>query len=131
MTFTTLTFFLFLWLVFGLYWTTSSRRWQNIVLLVSSYIFYGWWDYRFCALMAIASVLDFAIALTIGRSDNNSTRRVLLCVGLTSNLIMLGFFKYFNFFANNVTELLVMMGWNPSPVTLRILLPVGISFYTF
>jgi alginate O-acetyltransferase complex protein AlgI len=131
MTFTTLTFFLFLWLVFGLYWAAPSRRWQNVVLLVSSYIFYGWWDYRFTALMLIASIMDFCIALALGRSERESTRKVLLWVGLTGNLTMLGFFKYFNFFSDNVYELLVMMGWNPSPVTLRILLPVGISFYTF
>lgn len=130
MTFTTFTFVLFLTLVCGVYWMLG-RRAQNLLLLVSSYFFYGWWDYRFCALMLISSVVDYWVAIGLDHFGRRSTRRWLLGVSLGVNLGMLGFFKYVNFFAENLTQLLGSLGWQTDPLLLEVVLPVGISFYTF
>ncbi|MEX2214429.1 MAG: MBOAT family O-acyltransferase [Phycisphaeraceae bacterium] len=131
MTFTTLTFILFLWLVFALYWTLRYRTAQNILLIVASYSFYAWWDYRFCALMLISSLIDYIAALSIDRSPKRGVRRAWMWVSVAMNLGMLGFFKYFNFFAESFTAMMRSLGWEVGDVTLKIVLPVGISFYTF
>ena len=108
-----------------------GRRAQNLLLLVSSYFFYGWWDYRFCALMLISSVVDYWVAIGLDRSGRIATRRWLLAASLGVNLGMLGFFKYYNFFAENMTRFLGSLGWQANPFFLEVILPVGISFYTF
>ena len=131
MTFTTLTFLFFLAIVFALYWSFPNRRAQNALLVIASYVFYGWWDWRFCGLMLGASLLDYAIGLGLDRSDKPRRRKILLAIGLCGNLAMLGFFKYFNFFAENFQAMAHSIGWHVSPPVLRVLLPVGISFYTF
>jgi alginate O-acetyltransferase complex protein AlgI len=131
MTFTTLTYCLFLWIVFALHWSIASRRWQNAVLVVASYFFYGWWDYRFCGLMLISSLLDYGVGLALGTSERPAVRRALLVFACVVQLGVLGVFKYFNFFAENLHALLLQIGWETDPIVLRILLPVGISFYTF
>lgn len=131
MTFTTLTFLFFLAITFALYWSLRNRRAQNVLLVIASYFFYGWWDWRFCGLMLAASLLDYAIGLGIDRSENPRQRKILLAIGLTGNLAMLGFFKYFNFFAENFQAMAASIGWHVSPPVVRVLLPVGISFYTF
>ncbi len=131
MTFTTLTFLLFLPLVFLLYWGVAKRRVQNAVLLIGSYFFYGWWDYRLCALILASSLVDYVVGLGLQRHTDPRRRKWLLGVSLASNLGLLGFFKYFNFFADNFVAMANAIGWRVEPVTLHILLPVGISFYTF
>jgi alginate O-acetyltransferase complex protein AlgI len=131
MTFTSLTFVFFLGLVFISYWSLTNRFHQNVLLLCVSYIFYGWWDYRFCILMFGTSILDYGIGLLIYRTAELRWRRFLLILNIACNLGVLGFFKYFNFFADNFQSLAASLGWQVHPVTLRILLPAGISFYTF
>jgi alginate O-acetyltransferase complex protein AlgI len=131
MTFTTLTFLIFFFVVFALYWSLRERRKQNLLLVIGSYVFYGWWDWRFCLLMVGASLLDFLVGLGLNNTENPRKRKLLLLCALTGNLSMLGFFKYFNFFAENFQILAAKLGWNVDPITLKIVLPVGISFYTF
>src|SRR5437870_2089268 len=131
MTFTTLTFLIFFVVVFALYWTLRNRRAQNLLLVIASYVFYGWWDWRYCLLMVAASFLDYFVGLGLNKTDHPRKRKLLLICALTGNLSMLGFFKYFNFFAENFQILASKVGWNVDPITLKIVLPVGISFYTF
>ncbi len=131
MTFTTLTYVLFLAMVFSLYWLLRRRRAQNVLLVLASYTFYAWWDWRFCSLMLASSVIDYAVGLALPRTTGKRPRRLLLAVSLAVNLGLLGFFKYFNFFAGSFAELLDAFGMRAGDVTLRVVLPVGISFYTF
>lgn len=131
MLFTTLTFTLFLALVFSLYWAVRERTAQNILLLVASYGFYASWDYRFCALILTSSLIDYAVGLGLDKAERPRLRRALLGISLACNLGLLGFFKYFNFFVENLQTFLNSVGWQASLPTLKILLPVGISFYTF
>ena len=131
MTFTSLTFICFLPLVFALYWIVAKPQRQNIVLVLASYLFYGWWDYRFCALILFSSLLDFAIGWYLGKAKTRQRRKILLTLSVVANLGLLGVFKYFNFFAESFASLAGGLGWVPGDVTLNIVLPVGISFYTF
>jgi alginate O-acetyltransferase complex protein AlgI len=131
MTFTTLTYLLFLPLVFAIYWSLRSRPAQNVLLLVCSYVFYGWWDWRFCALMLGSSLVDYFVGLRLAKTESQSGRRGLLTLSLVTNLGLLGVFKYFNFFAESFQALALQCGWEVGGSTLRIILPVGISFYTF
>jgi D-alanyl-lipoteichoic acid acyltransferase DltB (MBOAT superfamily) len=131
MTFTTLTFVLFLALVFSLYWAFRNRNAQNALIVVTSFIFYGWWDWRFCGLMLAASLIDFFAGLGLDRAQRKSVRRLYLFTSMACNLGMLGFFKYYNFFADSLHAALAQIGWEVQPWTLRVVLPVGISFYTF
>jgi alginate O-acetyltransferase complex protein AlgI len=131
MTFTTLTFLLFLLVVFALYWGFPQRRFQNLLLVISSYVFYGWWDWRFCSLMLASSLLDYYVGLGLDASDQPRRRKMLLSVALVGNLGMLGFFKYFNFFSESLAAAASSLGWNFDRPTLDVVLPVGISFYTF
>ncbi|HYG76577.1 MAG TPA: MBOAT family protein [Planctomycetota bacterium] len=130
MLFNTLEFVVFFAVVFGFY-CALSHRWQNRMLLVASYVFYGAWDYRFCSLMAITTIADFFISNAPHASENEKTRRRWLLASISLNLVILGFFKYFNFFIDSAHTLLTNVGFEFSPVTLSIVLPVGISFYTF
>lgn len=131
MHFTSLVFIVFLAIVFALYWLARTPRWQNLILVVASYVFYGWWDYRFCALILISSLVDFAIANRIAATDQTTKRRLLLALSLVSNLGLLAVFKYFGFFADNLQVIANSFGWTMRPITLNVILPVGISFYTF
>jgi alginate O-acetyltransferase complex protein AlgI len=131
MNFTTLAYLAFLPTVFSLYWLLRRRTAQNVLLIMASYIFYGWWDYRFCFLMLASSLVDFFIGLAMQSASRVPTRRALLGFSLLANLGMLGVFKYFGFFTANFQALANAVGWNVSDVTLSIILPVGISFYTF
>jgi len=131
-TFTTLTFVCFCIVVFAAYWMLGQRfRWQNLLLVAASYFFYSWWDWRFCALMLASSLVDYGAGCGMRYWQRPATRRLLLAVSLVSNLGLLGFFKYFNFFAANLEAAASSAGWHFHPVTLQIILPVGISFYTF
>jgi alginate O-acetyltransferase complex protein AlgI len=107
------------------------HRAQNRVLLFASYLFYGAWDWRFLSLIAISTGVDYFVALELGRRDDPRWRRLLLGLSLLTNLGILGFFKYANFFAENLQALGASLGLEPSRPVLEILLPVGISFYTF
>jgi D-alanyl-lipoteichoic acid acyltransferase DltB (MBOAT superfamily) len=131
MSFATVTFFVFCVIVFALYYARASRPWQNWVSVVASYVFYAWWDYRFCSLMLIASVMDYVVGARLYVTREPWRRRALLAVCLTGNLGMLGFFKYYNFFAESLSALGASLGLTLHPSTLQIILPAGISFYTF
>lgn len=130
MVFNSLTFIAFLAIVYATYWSLN-RKWQNHLLLVASYVFYGWWDWRFLGLLMGSSALDWWLGRLIGDSTDQRRRKQFLLASLISNLGVLGFFKYFNFFADSLTDALGHFGIQPGFTTLHIVLPVGISFYTF
>jgi D-alanyl-lipoteichoic acid acyltransferase DltB (MBOAT superfamily) len=131
MLFDTPIYLVFLVIVVCVYWRLP-RKPQNVFLLLASYFFYGWWDWRFLVLIAISTIVDFHCARWIDRSENAVRRRLLLAVSLVVNLGFLGVFKYFNFFEDSLLALLNAMGFAPVNRTLlAILLPPGISFYTF
>ncbi|MEM8807728.1 MAG: MBOAT family O-acyltransferase [Cyanobacteria bacterium P01_G01_bin.38] len=130
MNFASLEFFAFLLIVYGLYFLFSHRR-QNLLLLVASYYFYGSWDWRFLSLIWISTVLDFFLGKRIHKTNHPQRRKYLLIISLVVNLGILGFFKYFGFFAESLSDSLKIFGFQPDWLTLNVLLPVGISFYTF
>ncbi|MEL6625645.1 MAG: MBOAT family O-acyltransferase [Bacteroidota bacterium] len=133
MLFNSLDFALFLPAVFGLYWFILNRnlKGQNLLLLVASYIFYGWWDYRFLSLIFISTVIDYLVGLQLAKTPATRSRTYLLWISLIANLGMLGFFKYFDFFLLNFVEAFTLLGMQIEAAPLRFILPVGISFYTF
>lgn len=133
MLFNSIEFAIFLPLVFGLYWVIGARRVkaQNTLLFVASYIFYGWWDWRFLSLIFISSLIDFLLAQKIKTTDKPERRKSLLAISVVMNLGMLGFFKYFNFFIDSFTDAFTFFGYQFSADRLDVILPVGISFYTF
>ena len=132
MVFNSLVFFVFFAVVYGLYRVLPHRS-QNILLLVSSYVFYGWWDWRFLSLIFLSTLIDYGTGLAIGsaRPDQVRRRKMALWISVLSNLGILGFFKYFNFFEENLVLLLQGIGITTPIRHLNIILPVGISFYTF
>lgn len=133
MLFNSIEFFLFLPLVFTLYWLIGSKRIksQNLLIVTSSYLFYGWWDWRFLSLILFSSLIDYSIGLYLQSSKKPSTRKILLWISICVNLGFLGFFKYYNFFINSLVDSFTFFGSKLSVNTLNIILPVGISFYTF
>ena len=133
MLFNSIEFLLFLPAIFLLFWFVCSKsvKLQNILLIAASYLFYGWWDWRFLGLIVLSSVLDYWLARGIDQSESGGNKKQLLWVSILVNLGILGFFKYFNFFVDSATELLHVMGMEADFITLNVLLPVGISFYTF
>ncbi len=127
-------FFIFLFVVFFSYWFVFNKniRTQNFFLLTSSYIFYSWWDIRFLALIIMSTIIDFTIGINIPKYDSDKKKKLLLWISISLNLIMLGFFKYYNFFIDSWINLLAAFGYKIKTLwTLKIILPVGISFYTF
>ncbi|WP_273445276.1 MBOAT family O-acyltransferase [Neolewinella agarilytica] len=133
MLFNSIDFALFFPLVFLLYWGIFNRslRWSNGFLLISSYVFYGWWDWRFLFLIAFSSLIDYFVGQGVFRARTQVQRKFLLAVSLTVNLGLLGVFKYYNFFIENLTEAFRLFGHPLEMSSLQIILPVGISFYTF
>src|SRR6266704_4327602 len=124
-------YFLFLIPVVLLYWRLNHRG-QNIFLLLASYFFYGWWDWRFLALMIGSTTVDFLIAQKIAPSRLDPHRRKWFIFSLVLNFLILGTFKYFDFFAGSFLGTLDKLGIHNIPLPLiRIILPPGISFYTF
>jgi alginate O-acetyltransferase complex protein AlgI len=123
----------FIWFFLVVYcaYRLMPHRAQNWLLLVASYYFYAAWDWRFLGLLLASTLVDYSCALAISRAESTSRRRALLFLSLGFNLTLLGFFKYFNFFADNLHVVFSALGWNLDFVTLKVLLPVGISFYTF
>lgn len=130
MLFNSIQFFVFLVVVLVLV-HRLTHRWQNRVLLVASYVFYGWWDWRFLSLIALSTILDFNIAKALDNTENEDIRRRLTALSIGFNLGLLGIFKYFNFFVDSLIEVFDTFGLGVSQPTLNIVLPVGISFYTF
>ena len=133
MLFNSISFVLFLPTVFFIHWllVRQSQKSQNIVLLLASYFFYGSWDWRFLGLIIFSSFVDFSIGKRIYQEQNQKKRKNWLLTSILTNLLLLVFFKYYNFFADSFYELFQLFGITVSPFTLKILLPVGISFYTF
>lgn len=106
------------------------RGWQNGVLLGASYVFYGWWDWRFCFLMLGSSLIDYIAGVLIHRASSEQLRKVILTTAIFLNLLVLGIFKYFNFFVDSLVIALATFGLELQTTTFSIVLPVGISFYT-
>ena len=132
MIFNSIEFFVFLPLVFLFYWFIFNKGlWsQNFFLLASSYLFYGWWDYRFLILIISSTIVDYFIGIAINKNKVNS--KVLLIISVLFNLSLLAFFKYYNFFIDSLYDSLTLFGFESINFrTLEIILPVGISFYTF
>jgi alginate O-acetyltransferase complex protein AlgI len=124
-------YLLFLTLVVLTYWRLGWRK-QNLLLLGASYCFYGWWDWRFLALMLTSTLVDYSFALKIADSEHPQLRKALLTASLVMNFGFLGFFKYCNFFVDSFTQVLAFAGvHHVSTFFLKIILPPGISFYTF
>ncbi|MEE1971560.1 MULTISPECIES: hypothetical protein [Maribacter] len=134
MLFNSFEFLVFLIVVFLLYWFVFNKkiRHQNILLLLASYIFYGWWDYRFLSLIILSTLVDYLVGLQIHGTTKASRKKVLLGISMAFNIGLLAFFKYFNFFVDSWIELLNSVGYQTqNSRSLNIILPVGISFYTF
>jgi len=134
MLFNSIEFLLFLPIVFVLYWFVFNKnlKHQNLLILVSSYVFYGWWDYRFLSLIVLSTIVDYVIGLNISTQSSKKNQKILLWCSLLFNLGVLGFFKYYNFFIDSWINLFSSIGYDIKSVwTLNIILPVGISFYTF
>lgn len=133
MLFNSIPFLVFLPIVFTLYWAIGKERnqFQNLLLLIASYFFYSWWDYRFLGLVLASTLLDYFIGLALAKERGQNHRKALLVMSILFNLGILGFFKYYNFFVESWIEAGKSLGWNMHLETLQIILPVGISFYTF
>jgi len=133
MLFNSLEFAFFLPVVFALYWfvTQRSLKLQNAFLLVASYFFYGWWDWRFLFLIAFSSLIDYVVGLRLDQTSDQRKRKWWLSLSILVNIGFLGFFKYFNFFAESFSEAFTLLGEPMEASRLQIILPVGISFYTF
>lgn len=130
MSFTQPVFLIFLAAVYLLYWRLPFKK-QNLLIFGSSVFFYGWWDWRFLSLMFFTATIDYAVALSLQKTADQSRRKRLLLVSVLSNLAVLGFFKYFNFFADSFQAGARMLGFDLSLPMLQVILPLGISFYTF
>ena len=130
MFFNSFSFLVFFTLFFAAYWSLKGQA-RVALCLIASYIFYGWWDPRFCLLLLWSTLLDYFVAQGLARSQNKAARRTLITLSVISNLGLLSFFKYFNFFADSLEALFLQLGLTPDWPTLHIILPVGISFYTF
>ena len=133
MLFNSIEFFVFLPIVYLLYWYATGRnlKVQNTLLFIASYFFYGWWDWRFLALIAFSSLVDFMLGRLLSNELNPQKRKSLLALSIIVNIGLLGVFKYYNFFLENFITAFSFFGSKPSINTLSIILPIGISFYTF
>lgn len=132
MLFNSIDFAMFLPIVFIIYWLLKQNvKTQNLLILFASYLFYGWWDWRFLSLIAFSTLVDYVVGIQINKTDKRRQRRTWLQVSLLVNLGFLGLFKYYNFFADNLIETFRLFGHPLNIRSLNIILPVGISFYTF
>jgi D-alanyl-lipoteichoic acid acyltransferase DltB (MBOAT superfamily) len=133
MLFNSIDFAIFLPVVFILYWfiTNKNLRLQNFLIVAASYLFYGWWDWRFLSLVLFSTIVDYSIGLALARQKNQAKRKWLLCTAILLNFGLLGFFKYYNFFLDNFITAFSFFGTEIKGHSLNIILPVGISFYTF
>lgn len=133
MLFNSIDFAFFLPIVFVFYWfvVNKSTKMQNVLLLLSSYVFYGWWDWRFLALIAFSSVVDFIVGIYLNKETGSLKRKILVCTSIAVNIGLLGVFKYYNFFVQGFVDAFSILGHEFHFQTLNVILPVGISFYTF
>ncbi|MFA0964511.1 MBOAT family protein [Roseivirga sp. BDSF3-8] len=133
MLFNSIDFAIFLPVVFGLYWFVLNKnlKVQNLLIVVASYVFYGSWDWRFLFLIVLSTGIDYSIGIALAEEDRKGRRKLLLWCSLLANLGILGFFKYYNFFIDNFITAFTFFGSRPDVRMLDIILPVGISFYTF
>jgi len=133
MLFNSIEFVIFLPIVFLLYWfvTNKNLKLQNSLLVVASYVFYGWWDWRFLSLIIFSSCVDYFVGIGLSKTDEQKKRKLLLLTSILVNLGFLGFFKYFNFFIESFADAFTLLGKPIEASRLNIILPVGISFYTF
>jgi len=133
MLFNSLDFAIFLPIVFVLYWfvTNKNLKFQNLLIVASSYIFYGWWDWRFLSLIIFSTFIDFTVGNLLRNEERINRRKFFLWISIVVNLGFLGFFKYYNFFVENFTEAFRFFGKEIQENSLNVILPVGISFYTF
>ena len=133
MFFNSIDFAVFLPIVFILYWfvTNKNLKLQNTLIVVASYLFYGWWDWRFLSLIFFSTIIDYTIGHKLKTEENQFKRKVLLWTSILVNLGFLGFFKYYNFFLDNFITAFTFFGFEIKANSLNIILPVGISFYTF
>jgi len=133
MLFNSFTFFLFFIIVFFVYWFPlkyTTKR-QNIFILISSYVFYAWWDWRFLGLIILSTLVDYFVGIFLSTESKENKRKVLLGLSVVFNLGLLCYFKYYNFFIENWINAWQSIGVNSNITSLNIILPVGISFYTF
>ena len=132
MLFNSFEFALFLPIVFLLYWFVFKElRWQNLFIVAASYIFYGLWNWKFLFLIALTSFFSYASGIAIEHYADRNTRKCISAINIVLNLLVLGVFKYYNFFVESIQSIAETIGWKFDMVTLSIILPVGISFYTF
>jgi hypothetical protein len=133
MLFNSIEFAIFLPIVLTLFWWLPIRRnlkLQNLVVTAASYLFYGWWDYRFLLLILFSTLVDYFVGVALGRTESPRRRKQLLWTSIVVNLGFLGFFKYCNFFADSFANAFTFFGTQVSTPSLNIVLPIGISFYT-
>jgi len=133
MLFNSIDFAIFLPIVFLLYWfvTDKNLKLQNFLIVAASYLFYGWWDWRFLSLILFSTIVDYSVGLGLLKQESQTKRKMLLWTSILVNLGFLGFFKYYNFFLDNFITAFSFFGTEIQANTLNIILPVGISFYTF
>src|SRR5690554_2496880 len=133
MLFNSIDFAIFLPIVFLMYWfvTNKNLKLQNFLIVVASYVFYGWWDWRFLSLIVFSTLIDYLVGVALSKQENQAKRKALLWTSIIVNLTFLGFFKYYNFFLDNFVTAFSFFGTEINANSLNIILPVGISFYTF
>lgn len=133
MLFNSIDFAIFLPIVFILYWfvTNKNLKLQNFLIVAGSYLFYGWWDWRFLSLILFSTLVDYSLGRQLRTEENQTKRKILLWTSILVNLGFLGFFKYYNFFLDNFITAFSFFGQDIQANSLNIILPVGISFYTF
>lgn len=133
MLFNSIDFAVFLPIVFVIYWFVVNKnlKLQNLFVVCASYLFYGWWDWRFLSLILFSTVVDYLVGMALSKQEDSGKRKLLLWISIIVNIGLLGFFKYFNFFVGNFVQAFSFFGQEIQPNTLNIILPVGISFYTF
>ena len=133
MLFNSIDFAIFLPFVFLLYWFVVQKnlKLQNALIVVASYVFYGWWDWRFLSLILFSTIIDYIVGQRLRDEEKETKRKVLLSTSIIVNLGFLGFFKYYNFFLENFVSAFSLFGMQINANSLNIILPIGISFYTF
>ena len=133
MVFNSIDFAIFLPTIFFLYWFGANNhpRRQNVIIILASYFFYGWWDWRFMALLLFSTFANYTISIVLSREEITIRRKALIWLSIVVNIGLLGFFKYYNFFLDNFITAFSIFGRDISTQSLHIILPIGISFYTF
>ena len=133
MLFNSIDYLIFLPTVFFIYWTLlkNSVKFQNWLILTASIVFYGWWDWRYLSLLVISSLTDYLVGIKLSTTTDFNVRKRYLYLSLFFNLGLLCFYKYFNFFIESFVNASYALGIHPNITSLNIILPVGISFYTF